>query len=255
MITRLFFKITNNIVFNNIIIWLRLDGWVTSKIGLYKRIRINRKLSVAEMAGFSKREDVVQTLEKVHGTVDSIVHQYLKKGDRILDIGCGAGAYLKAYEEDYIAVGIDLHEDMVAVGKEYAPKATFILNDFMKEQFTMKFNFIYSIGVLEFIPPSRLPLFLNKIYNLLEEDGIVYINYPQASSKKAMYFPDLYYVEYSPRLIEKTCLKNKFTILKHEHVFDGRKILAYDSKPYSPGVEGVRTFKNGYNLIAQKLIN
>jgi cyclopropane fatty-acyl-phospholipid synthase-like methyltransferase len=252
MISKLFFALTNNIIFNNLLIWFRLDAWMVSKFGLYKRIRINRNASVTEMAGFSQREDVVQTLEKVHATVDSIIQQHLKKGDRLLDIGCGAGAYLKAYEDDYEAVGIDIHEDMIAVGRVYAPKATFILNDIMDEKFTMKFKFIFSIGVLEFIPPSRLSGFLEKIYDMLEPGGIMYLNYPHSSSKKAMYFPDLYYVEYSPQHLEKKALRANYSILEHQHVFDGRKLPTYDPSPYSAGVAGFRTFKNGYNLIAQK---
>ena len=230
-----------------IIFWLRLDGWMVSKLGLYKRIKINRNVTVTEMAGFSNRDDVNETLEKVHQEVASIVNSYLKPGDRILDIGCGAGAYLKDYENEFDAFGIDIHEDMIAVGKTYCPNATFIHDDFLKTNLSMKFKFIFCIGALEFFPPTKLSVFFKKAYDLLEPGGILYLNYPHASSKKAIFFPDIYYIEYAPRYIERESFKNKFSILKHEHVFDGRKILTYDTKPYLPGT---RTFKNGYNLIA-----
>jgi len=252
MISRIFFLITNNIIFNNIVIWLHQDGWLVSKLGIYKRIKLDQNKSVTEMAGFSIREDVNQALEKVHNKLENIVESNLNLGDSILDIGCGAGAYLKKYENDYNAVGIDLHEDMVAKGKQYAPNVTFILNDFLDEEFNIKFKLIFTIGVLEFIPPGLLSKFFEKIYSLLDDNGILYINYPHALSKKALYFPDLYFIEYSPRYIEKLSLKYKFTILEHQHVFDGRKIITFDNKPYLPGT---RTFKNGYNLIAKKVIS
>lgn len=251
MISKLFFLLTNNIVFNNLLIGLRLDEWMVSKFGIYKRIRINRNLSAQEMAGFSRRADVQEAIDKAHADLEETVKNNLKKGDKILDIGSGAGAYLKAFANDYEAVGIDLNKDMIEAGKINVPDAKFILDDFLSHEFNQTFNLIYSVSVLEFIPPSKLPLFFRKVFDLLAPGGIFYLNYPPAISSKALYYPDLYYIEYSPLKIEKTALKNKFTINKHEHAFDGRKITTFDSQPYFPGT---RTFKNGYLLIASRTL-
>jgi SAM-dependent methyltransferase len=201
------------------------------------------------MAGFSKRADVQEAIDKAHADLEATVAQYLQKGDSILDIGCGAGAYLAAFTANYKAVGIDLSEDMISVAKQHLPDAEWILSDFMNYKFDRKFKFIYSVSVLEFIPPSALVPFLKKVYDLLEPGGMLYLNYPHALSKKVLLYPDLYYIEYAPREVEESLLRQPFEILKHEQAFDGRKISTFDPQPYMPGT---RTFKNGYLLVAQR---
>ena len=249
MLSRLFFLFTNNIVVNNLLIGLRLDAWMTSKFGIYKRIRINRNLSAQEMAGFSKRADVQEALDKAHQDLEEAVKNNLKKGDRILDIGSGAGAYLKTFAKNYRVVGIDLNKDMIEAGKINVPEAEFILADFLSYDFHQTFQFIYSVSVLEFIPPSKLQLFFDKVHQLLAPGGVFYLNYPPAISKRGLYYPDLYYIEYSPLKIEQTAARCELIITKHEHAFDGRKITTFDASPYFPGT---RTFKNGYLLIANR---
>ena len=247
MISKLFFLLTNNILLNNIFIKLGLDSILTSRLGIYKRIKIDTNLSPQQMAGFSEKPTVQEAIDKIHDQLETLVEQNLNAGDRILDIGCGAGAYLKKWEGKYDLTGIDINEDMVNVARMRIPSATIILDNFLNHDFNHKFKLIYSVSVLEFIPPSRLMAFFRKVHLLLEPDGKLLIQYPHALNFKDTLYPDLYYVEYSPRKIEHE-LRNNYKIITHEHCFDGRIIDLYDPKPYEPGN---RTFKNGYLLIAE----
>jgi cyclopropane fatty-acyl-phospholipid synthase-like methyltransferase len=250
MISKLFFSLTNNILLNNIFIKLGLDSLLTSRFGIYKRIKIDTNLSPQKMAGFSEKSIVQEAIDKIHAQLETLVQHNLNEGDRILDIGCGAGAYLKKWEGKYDLTGIDIHPEMVQEAKKYVPTATFILDNFLNHDFDHKFKLIYSVSVLEFIPPSRLMAFFRKVHLLLEPDGKLFIQYPHALNFKDTLYPDLYYVEYSPRKIEQE-LRNNYKIITHEHCFDGRIIDLYDPKPYEPGI---RTFKNGYLLIAEPKI-
>lgn len=233
---------------NNVLIGIGLDTWITSRLGLYRRIRLNETLSPQEMAGFSDRKDVQEAIDKTHRDLLETAENLLPDGGCVLDIGCGAGAYLRDFDHRYTLYGIDLHEQMIRRAKKELPHAHFTEADFMKHDFDVRFRFIYSVSVLEFIPPGGLKAFFRKIHLILEDDGILFIHYPHALNYLDTWFPDLYYIEYSPSLIENSIRKN-FDILKHEHGFDGRKVELFDTNPYEPGT---RTFKNGYLLIARK---
>lgn len=246
MISRLFFLLTNNILMNNLFIQLGVDRFMTSHLGIYKRIKINTNLSPQQMAGFSNRPAVQDAIDKTHLKLQEIIREKLKQGDKILDIGCGAGAYLLNINSGFDLTGIDINEDMVKAAKMNLPKATILKDDFLHHDFDHKFKLIYSVSTLEFIPPSRLRAFFRKVHLLLEPDGILFIHYPHALRFKDTLYPDLYYIEYSPRKIEHE-LRDHYDIITHQHGFDDRIIDLYDPKPYEPGI---RTFKNGYLLIA-----
>jgi SAM-dependent methyltransferase len=247
-LSQLFFRLTNNWLINSLLIYAHLDALVLKKLGLYKRVKIDTALSPQEMAGFSKRPDVQEAIDKVHDDLVKVANENFGDCINILDIGCGAGAYMVHFTNDHDVTGIDLNKEMIESGKRHVDGAEFIYADFLSYPFEKKFHYIYSISVLEFIPPSRLDAFFAKIAMLLNDDGILFLNYPHALNKEALKYPDLYYIEYSPQVVAKTAGKY-FSILQHHHAFDGRVIEDYDKQPYDPGV---RTFKNGYLMIAKK---
>ena len=200
------------------------------------------------MQGFHMREDVHDAIRKAHNDLIEVVTIYLHKGDSILDIGCGPGLYLKDLHEDYELFGIDISAEMLKEAKKLLPKATLIHNDFLKHRFSKKFNLIYSVSSLEYVPKSSLTAYFRKVYDLLTPNGILFIHYPHALSLYETLIPNIYYINYSPRVIEMKC-KKYFTVIKHTHSFDNRIIGRYDRKRYE-GPNG--SFKNGCLLIAQK---
>ncbi len=248
MKAKIFFGITNNIVVNNVLIRLGLDGFFTSRFGMYKRIRLDENLSLREMAGFHENKGIKEQLDAMHEKLKDTVHQHLSPGDRILDIGCGPGTYLKDFENDYRVTGIDLNPQMIKKAAGHIKNAELIQQDFLKNDFHHKFNFIYSISVLEFIPPGQLRTFFRKVYHLLEKDGVILFMYPHALKLKDIFYPNLYYIEYSPRRVE-AAISDLFDIISHRHAFDDREVDLYDTRPYQ---NGERLFTNGYLLIAKK---
>jgi SAM-dependent methyltransferase len=210
MMNKLFFFLTNNRFSNAILIFLKLDGWMTNKFGIYKRIRINKNLSLQEMAGFSNTPEINEVLHKTHSDLKDFIERNIKEGDTILDIGCGAGAYLKDFYLNYNCTGIDVNIDMIDRGNLDFPSVHFIYGNFLDYSFKNKFKLIYCISVIEFIPPSKLDSFFKKIADNLEDAGYLYLNYPPALKKEDLYYPDLYYIEYTPNSIEKSISKYDF---------------------------------------------
>lgn len=248
MIKKLFLKITNNTIFNSVLIYFKLDAWMTDKFGIYKRIRINKNLSAQEMAGFSNLPAINEAIDKTHTDLVTFVNKELSPGDSILDIGCGAGAYLKHFVDCYNCTGIDLNIDMIERGKQDFPNVEFIQTSFLNFKASKKYKFIYCISVLEFIPPSKLNLFFENINECLDKDGYLFLHYPPAIKKENLSYPDLYYIEYAPQVIEKHACQY-LSIIKHEQAIDGRTFEYFDPTPYG---NGQRVFLNGYLMLAKK---
>jgi len=173
-------------------------------------------------------------------------------GGKVLDIGCGPGLYLKDFDARYTLTGLDINEGMISVARKELPQATFIQKDFISAEVPDRYNLIYSIGVLIYIARMDLEPFFKKVHDHLEAGGIFYLNYPHALSRLDLWYPDLGYIQYSPKLIEKIASKY-FEVKVHRHAFDERVIDKFDPKPYVSPVKDIKkTYQNSYLLVAQK---
>ena len=100
-LSSIFFRVTNNSFLNRMLITLGLDGYMTEKFGMYKRVIPDKNLSAQEMAGFSRKQEVQEAINKTHADVQETARQMVNPAGNVLDIGCGAGAYLIHFEKDY----------------------------------------------------------------------------------------------------------------------------------------------------------
>lgn len=247
-------KILNNAFFNYFYILLGLDKKIQSFLHPYiDFIPTEKQKKLQEIAGYSDRPEINEVLTIIHDELNIVKNNSLHKDDNVLDIGCGPGLYLKDFGTDFQLTGIDISSTMVSYAQNLLPHAEIIKGDFLKHDFgNKKFNFIYSVGVLIYINRSELNFYFKKTCGMLKKDGIFFLSYPHAISLSDLFYPDLQYIQYSPRRLEQM-LKKSFNIIKHEHVFDKRKINFYDSKPYkSLNPDTDRTYKNSSLLIAQK---
>jgi len=242
----LVYILTNNIFINLIKILFHFDRVKTKKQWI--NFKYNSNKTLRENVGFSHRKDVDEAIEKAHIDLQFTAKSYLNDNEEnhILDIGCGIGLYLKDFNKSFNLTGIDISTEMITVAKEQIPYTIFIIDNYLKTEFNNKFNLIYSISSLEYVPRSELNIYFKKIYNELDKNGIVFIHYPHALCLKDLFYPNLFYINYSPNLIEKTASKY-FKIISHKHAFDDKKVKYYDKNHY--------VFKNSYLLIAQKKQN
>jgi len=106
---------------------------------------------------------------------------FLKPGVRVLDVGSGIGGAAFHLVEKYGAkvVGIDLAEEMIAVGHDRAKaagmsdKVEFILGDVLATDFPEKFDLVWSRDAFMHIP-DKARLFA-KLYSLLAPGGKIII--------------------------------------------------------------------------------
>jgi SAM-dependent methyltransferase len=101
---------------------------------------------------------------------------YLQKGNRILDVGCGAGLKTKyLIEKGFKIIGIDFSEEMIRLAKEYCPEGEFYVKD-IKEPLNLGiFDGIFAQAVLLHIPKTEVDKVLNEFKSSLKDNGYLYL--------------------------------------------------------------------------------
>lgn len=102
--------------------------------------------------------------------LDKLIAQTIKKGSKVLDIGAG-DLYLKEKLQKH---GVEIPYDTLDIGHEFEYTYSSV------EQVEKKYSTILLIGVLEHLPLHMGLKYLTDILNLLEEDGTLVIQIPNA---------------------------------------------------------------------------
>lgn len=240
--------ILNNIVTNQFLILIGKDHIIKKYKANWSKVKYDNKRTLQENVGFSHEPEVTEAIEKVHRHVQH--HCQIHQPKSVLDIGCGTGLYLKDFSADIVKYGTDLSADFISQAKNVVPDGFFLVGDFITLNLPQRVDFVFSISVLEYVPPSKLSRFFEKIAGDLSENGVVLIQYPHATRSYELWYPDLSYVQYSPHLIEQKA-GIFFDILDHFHSYDDRKMnIRFDSTRYDRNKE--KSFRNGAIIVARK---
>ena len=100
--------------------------------------------------------------------------QYVKAGDRVLDLGCGNGRLLGLLKDrKIIYTGLDSSQKLVAIAKKKYPDHNFIIANALSLPLEdVSFDIIYSIAVLHHIPSQEMRLaFLKEAKRVLRPGG------------------------------------------------------------------------------------
>jgi len=134
------------------------------------------------MTEMSRRYDTVSdsfsgSRKNSWSELDFLFDDLLKKGDRVLDIGCGNG---RLYEKitpvaDY--VGIDNSKELVRIARESYPKGDFRVINALETPFRDgEFDKVYTIALLHHIPSEFLRIkILEEIRRVLKPGGTIVI--------------------------------------------------------------------------------
>jgi cyclopropane-fatty-acyl-phospholipid synthase len=98
----------------------------------------------------------------------------LKKGDTILDIGCGWGGLLKYAAEKYGAkgVGVTVSKEQAHLAREWCKGLPIEIKVQDYRTLTGKFDHIVSVGMFEHVGPKNYEVFMKKANHLLKDDGL-----------------------------------------------------------------------------------
>ena len=114
----------------------------------------------------------------LHPSTWSLVKQHLKPGARVLDIGCGKGAFLficLRAQPDCGVFGIDVTPTRIRCAELLVPEADLVEGDFSNHGYSPEsFDIVLCSQVIEHMPD--MPGFLSAAYRLARPSGIVVVN-------------------------------------------------------------------------------
>lgn len=125
----------------------------------------------------------------------------IKPPASILDMGCGDnGSIFELAKRGYDVTGIDISKTLIKNLKNYARnkkiKINLICKDIEKYNFTKKYDIIIMMGILHFIPKSKINEFLRKVKSHTTKNGINIIfafregDISQDNTSEGYYFKD-----------------------------------------------------------------
>ncbi len=98
----------------------------------------------------------------------------LERGMRVLDIGCGWGSFAKYAAEKYgvNVVGVSVSKEQIKLGKKMSAKLPVDLRLQDYRDVHGKFDRIVSLGMFEHVGPKNYKVFMKKVSDSLEDDGL-----------------------------------------------------------------------------------
>ncbi|MEW6188587.1 MAG: class I SAM-dependent methyltransferase [Actinomycetota bacterium] len=103
--------------------------------------------------------------------------EWVKDGDRVLDLGCGNGRLLELFKDTNIKyVGLDISEELLNIARSRytGPNLSFVLGDALDLPFDEdSFDTVYAIALLHHIPstPFRFKV-MKEVHRVLKGGGI-----------------------------------------------------------------------------------
>lgn len=119
-------------------------------------------------------EKYSQVREKNWREMSFLFDDYLEKGDKVLDLGCGNGRFYEEFiSRGAFYSGLDFSEKIIEIARKNNPKGNFKVADALNIPFENdSFDKVYSIAVLHHIPSFELRIkFLEEIKRVLRDDG------------------------------------------------------------------------------------
>ncbi|MBC8507021.1 MAG: methyltransferase domain-containing protein [Anaerolineales bacterium] len=103
----------------------------------------------------------------------SLLMDRLGEGERVLDIGCGAGVPVaRALEQRFQVTGVDLSSEMIKRARANVPEATFIYGDIMDSQFpAVYFDAVVSFYAIFHLPREEHSKLFRRIHRWLKVGG------------------------------------------------------------------------------------
>ena len=134
-------------------------------------------------------QDKFMDLEMYNESYDFVCNSVGKNKAKVLDIGCGPGnisKYLLSKRPDFDILGIDVASNMIELAKKNNPSANFAVMDCREiDSIKNQFDAIICGFCLPYLSESDVEKFLQDCYNLLYENGLLYISFVEGNSNKS----------------------------------------------------------------------
>ena len=216
----------------------------------------NNYEEIAEHFSETRKKEIWPELKKISSEV--------KENQNILDLGCGNGRLIDAFDKKINYFGIDQSEALIKLAKERYPNYSFITGDALalskinlkEKNFPQKFDYIFSIAVLQHIPgkQKRIELIKSLKNNLNPKGKVVFSNWNMWEIPK---YKKLIYKTFLLKLIGKNSLDfgdvvfdwkdntGKITSRRYYHAFTKKDLKKLFKKA---GFKVEKIYKDKYNF-------
>lgn len=164
-------------------------------------------------------QDKFMELTLYNETYDFICNAVDKPNSKIIEIGCGPGnitKYLLSKRPDFDIFGIDIAPKMIELAKINNPTASFAVLDSREiDQLKTKYDAIVCGFCLPYLSHSDSIKLINDCYNLLNENGLIYISFVEGDPNKSDFQfgtsrDRTYFYFYDLEQVKKVLIKNDF---------------------------------------------
>ncbi len=128
-------------------------------------------------------------LDLYNETYDFVCNSITRKNAKLLEIGCGPGnitKYLLSVRPDFDIFGIDIAPNMIELAKKNNPTASFAIMDSRHiDEIKTKYDGIVCGFCLPYLSHTDSQKFITDCYNLLNEDGLLYISFVEGDPNKS----------------------------------------------------------------------
>lgn len=123
--------------------------------------------------------------------------KYLRKGDKILDVGCGHGREVPLFlgiGHELLYEGLDISEKFIEIAKSRYPQLKFHLGNLLDvETLPSGFDGFWAASTLQHIPAEDWPVMLENLEHVMKAAAIGYFSVPNdrpnpASEKDPRHF-------------------------------------------------------------------
>lgn len=137
----------------------------------------------------SQYQDKFMNLDLYNKTYDFICNSISKDKARVLEVGCGPGnitRYLLSKRHDFKIFGIDIAPNMIELARNNNPNAVFEIMDIrLINKLENKYDGIICGFCLPYLSESDTTKLISDSYNLLNEDGMIYLSFVDGDPNKS----------------------------------------------------------------------
>jgi ubiquinone/menaquinone biosynthesis C-methylase UbiE len=146
----------------------------------FNKDSLKKKYSLKELlrlAGHLNSKTGSYDLRKWNSETKKIKQRIRVREGKLLEIGCGTGALLKKFENDFQIYGSDYSDQMLNVARIAIPKGKFNYEEASKIDYKKNFfDVIILFSTVQYFPDLQyFKKTLSKIKNQLKKNGILYI--------------------------------------------------------------------------------